>query len=66
MSYEDIIEAQKRQDEKKTARTQKRKSPSTPARQGKRACSDELRKAEREIDQTDLASHMARPSLIIA
>jgi hypothetical protein len=57
MSYEDIIEAQKRQDEKKTARTQKRKSPSTTARQSKRVCSDELRKAKGEIERWGLESY---------
>jgi hypothetical protein len=39
MSYEDIIEAQKKHDEKKTARRRKRKSPSTSVGQSKRACS---------------------------
>ncbi|KAL2783343.1 hypothetical protein BJX66DRAFT_131871 [Aspergillus keveii] len=57
MSYEDIIEAQKKQDEKKTARTRKRRSPSTSARQSKRACSDELRKAESEIERCGLESY---------
>jgi hypothetical protein len=57
MSYEDIIEAQKRQDEKKTARTQKHKSPSPTARQSKRVCSDEMRKAEGEIERWGLESY---------
>jgi hypothetical protein len=57
MSYEDIIEAQKRQDEKKTARTQKRRSPSTTARQSKRVCSDELRKAKGEIERWGLETY---------
>jgi hypothetical protein len=57
MSYEDIIEAQKRQDEKKTARTRKRKSPSTTARQSKRVCLDELRKAKGEIERWGLETY---------
>jgi hypothetical protein len=51
MSYEDIIDAQRRQDEKKAARPRKRKTSSAPARQSKRACSDELQRAESEIER---------------
>jgi hypothetical protein len=49
MSYEDIIEAQRNLEAKKASQAGKRKTNSSGGRQSKRACSNEVRKAENEI-----------------
>ncbi|KAJ5875034.1 uncharacterized protein N7473_013147 [Penicillium subrubescens] len=49
MSYEDIIEAQRNLEAKKASQGGKRKKTSSSGRRAKRSCSDDVRRAEDEI-----------------
>jgi hypothetical protein len=49
MSYEDIIEAQRNLEAKKASQAEKRKTNSSSGRRPKRSCSDDVRRAEDEI-----------------
>ncbi|KAJ6116135.1 hypothetical protein N7523_005816 [Penicillium sp. IBT 18751x] len=57
MSYEDIIEAQRNVEAKKATQAGKRKTDSSIGRQLKRACSDDVRKAQDEIQSWGLKEY---------
>ncbi|OKO98095.1 hypothetical protein PENSUB_9531 [Penicillium subrubescens] len=57
MSYEDIIEAQRNLEAKKASQAGKRKTNSSNGRQPKRSCSDDVRRAEDEIQSWDFKEY---------